>query len=250
MSWNVLLFVTGSVVVLLSFQWEIFRRLKKYSHRLEREQAQSSLENRLYSVLNIPRPLPGMRGWAISPDIGWIYVSHIFENQPRTIVECGSGVSTLLAGYSLKRLGGGKVIALDHDQAFAQTTARHIREHGLEDYAQVIFAPLVPHTDEGQEFLWYDLSHIKMPQIDLLLIDGPPGHLQTRSRYGALPLLKQHLHGKSLLLLDDTQRTDEQEIITRWMNQFPLERQDLKAEKGAVLLSFKPLAQPQTKHQK
>ena len=139
---------------------------------------------------------------------------------------------------------------MDHDKTFADTTARRIQEHGLADYAQVIFAPLITHTHEDLTFLWYDLSRVEIPQIDFLLIDGPPGHFQPLSRYGALPLLQGSLSSQSAILLDDTNRVDEQILISRWLNEFPLEQTILKAEKGAVLLTFKPLSQPETEHEK
>ena len=45
--------------------------------------------------------------------------------------------------------------------------------------------------------------------------------------------------------MDDANRQDEQEISKRWEEEFGLTSQTLPAEKGALLLSFKPSLQPQ-----
>lgn len=244
MNWLVVFLILLATTLVVGVQTQVFLRLRRYARRLEREATQQAKELLLYQTLQIHHPLPPMRGWAISPDIGWIYVSQIFEMKPRVVMECGSGVSTLLAGYSLKRLGGGKVIALEHDEAFAKQTVEQIRLHGLEDYAQVLFAPLVSHTVGGQSFVWYDLTSVPRPlQVDLLLVDGPPSHLQPQSRYPALPLLQPFLQPQSRILMDDTNRQDEQDISKRWEEEFGLVSQMLLAEKGAVLLSPKSISE-------
>lgn len=245
MNWLVVSLILLVAILVVGVQTQIFLRLRRYARRLERETTQQTKELLLYQTLDIRRPLPPMRGWAISPDIGWIYVSKIFEMKPQTIVECGSGVSTLLAAYSIKQLGNGRVIALEHDESFARQTTQHLQAHGLQDYGQVVHAPLVPHTLGDVSFVWYDLTMTQLPeQIDLLLVDGPPGTLQKQSRYPALPLLQSHLHPKSWILMDDANRQDEQEICKRWEKEFGLTSQTLPAEKGAVLLIFKPTPQP------
>lgn len=240
MNWLVVFLILLTATLVVGVQTQVFLRLRLYARRLERETTQQTKELLLYQTLDIRLPLPPMRGWAISPDIGWFYVSKIFEMKPQTIVECGSGVSTLLAAYSLKRLGSGQVIALEHDEVFAQQTRQQIRSHGLEDYAQVLSAPLIPHTIKETSFRWYDVTSMHLHQpIDLLLVDGPPGTLQKQSRYPALPLLRSYLHPKSWILMDDANRQDEQEISKRWEEEFGLTSQTLPAEKGALLLTFK-----------
>lgn len=250
MNWFIVFLILLATTLVVGVQTQIFLRLRRYVRRLERETTQQTKELLVYQALDIRHPLPPLRGWAISPDIGWIYVSKIFEMKPKTIVECGSGVSTLLAAYSLKRLGGGKVIALEHDEAFAQQTRQQICSHGLEDYAQVLITPLTNYLIVETSFRWYDITSVDLHQpIDLLLVDGPPGTLQKQSRYPALPLLMSHLHPKSWILMDDANRQDEQEICKRWEEEFELTSQTLSAEKGALLLTFKPAPQPQAQHE-
>lgn len=238
---------TFGTVVLLSFgilmilfvQFEIYRRLGRNYKKLFNELHQSNALQRIYQAINPTRPLPSMRGWAISPDIGWVYISNIFNHKPKTIFECGSGSSTILAAYSLKALGQGKVYALEHEKEFAQKTSDAIRDHGLDNFAEVIFAPLIKQKYGDQEYLWYDKQ--KLPQvdkIDMLFVDGPPGHIQKLSRYPVLLALIKKIEKNCIILMDDTDRPDEKEIIKRWKKEFSLCAKNIRAEKGGVVLSF------------
>jgi hypothetical protein len=49
-------------------------------------------------------PFPSMRGYAITPDFGNILAREIMRKRPRLIVELGSGVSTLICAYYLRKL--------------------------------------------------------------------------------------------------------------------------------------------------
>ena len=55
-------------------------------------------------------------------------------------------------------------------------------------------------------------------EIDLLLVDGPPGYGEgmERSRYPALPALEPRLAPGAMVVLDDASRPGEREIIERW----------------------------------
>jgi hypothetical protein len=56
-------------------------------------QALLTLERRL----GLPEGLPPVRGWAGSPDFLLQVADRILSTKPATIVECGSGVSTIVA---------------------------------------------------------------------------------------------------------------------------------------------------------
>jgi hypothetical protein len=66
------------------------------------------------------------------------------------------------------------------------------------------------------DFDWYSLPLGSMPHtFRLVICDGPPG--TTRGgRYGLLPVMRTRLPKGSLVLLDDTARPEEQELIQRW----------------------------------
>jgi predicted O-methyltransferase YrrM len=58
------------------------------------------------------------------------------------VVECGSGVSSLIIGYALQRNGGGKLWALEHEEWGVRTTTSWLEHHQLANHAEVIHAPL------------------------------------------------------------------------------------------------------------
>jgi hypothetical protein len=74
----------------------------------------------------------------------------------------------------------------------------------------------------------------------LLVIDGPPGYLQRDMRHPALPLLSLYFNANTVVMLDDANRKDEQNILTRWLEEFP--RWDVRIEpttRGMAILSRK-----------
>lgn len=207
--------------------------------KLEQHYRQTEALFSLFHYLDPVLPLPEMRGWAASPDFLKLVMETILTDRPRLVLEASSGVSTLVTAYCLKKLGGGKVIALENGAPFAAKTQDLINRHGLNDWATVIHAPLVTvHLPEGQ-WQWYDLSRlpVAIDHIDLFVVDGPPGFLQPLSRYPALPLIADRLSPRATILLDDGDRPDEREIVQRWQNQWPQWRGELlPLEKGAFVL--------------
>lgn len=189
-------------------------------------------------------PLPPMRGWAISPDFGRLLLRLTLRHQPRAILECGGGTSTLLLAYALERLGQlpqGQIVSLDHEACFAQATRDELDAHGLSSYARVIHAPLKPLSLEGRAWAWYDCGAVPPPPAqgyDLLLIDGPTqhGNPEPMVRYPALPVCYAALAEGALILLDDAARHDEAQAAERWLSSFALEELPTwDTEKGARL---------------
>lgn len=192
----------------------------------------------LYTVIKPDLPLPPARGWAASPDLLKRLTEILLQKQPKLVVEAGSGLSTLITAYCLKRNGKGKVISLEHNAPYAEATRRVIAFHGLQDIATVVHAPLTEVDIDHNKWLWYDLGKVSIDlPIDLLTIDGPPDTTQPLARYPALPLLFGHLDHNATILLDDGIREDERETVARWEKEFPeMTCEYLGLEKGAFIL--------------
>jgi predicted O-methyltransferase YrrM len=198
----------------------------------------------LYHGIKLRAPLLGLRGWAASPDFLAVQAAIIRQEKPKTILELGSGQSTLISAYLLEDIGTGHVYALDDSEKFAEISRETIQQHGLSAYASVIHAPLKVYSIKDENWQWYEIPEI--PQIDLLLVDGPPqfGKDTPMLRYPALPLLADCLAPNALILMDDADREDEQQVAERWLAEFPLEllRYHEKAyadtEKGTKLFRF------------
>ena len=194
------------------------------------------------SVVKPALPLPPMRDMAISPDFAATLVSIVMESRPTTILEFGSGTSTLLCGYCLKHLGGGTVISVNHDQKYADQTMEAVREHGLAAFARVEHAPLRTLSLPAGSWQWYDTAFLaRVPAVDLLIVDGPPRWLQRLARYPALPITIGKLGPAATILIDDARRPDEQEMVGRWVFEFPgFRRFNLDHEKGTIVLRRLP----------
>lgn len=193
----------------------------------------------LFSVLRIRRPLPPMRGYASSPDVLAVLVSEALQSKPRAVVECGSGVSTLLLAYCFERTGSGHVWSLESDAAYAEQTERLLAKHGLESYATILRAALKAVQVEGRKYHWYDTAALeRLPHgIDILYVDGPIGLPGTSARYPAVPLLMPRLSPDALIMMDDYIRVDEKRIGQRWRELLANHvLEEPEAEKGLLVL--------------
>lgn len=167
---------------------------------------------------DVRHPLQPFRGWAISPDFARILMTQILVQKPGVVFELGSGVSTLITGYCLKMNGGGKLISLEHEEKYYQSTLQNIQAHGLREFVSLYYAPLKNYTLEGTVHAWYDLAEVPLDQpVDLLTVDGPPGAIQKESRFPAYPLLQPYLNDNAVILVDDYIREDEKEMVKRWL---------------------------------
>jgi predicted O-methyltransferase YrrM len=178
-------------------------------------------------------------GWAADPLLMRHVVELLAERRPRLVVECGSGSSTVILARCLRRLGGGRLVSLEHDPEFAGRTLEQLRLHGLTDLVTLVTAPLIDRpTPDGHVLRWYAPvyeSALREP-VDLLLVDGPPGAGGPRARYPAVPLLAPHLAPGCVVLLDDGDRPDERAIAETWARELRYGAARLATGRGAWLL--------------
>jgi predicted O-methyltransferase YrrM len=177
----------------------------------------------VYSALRPRVPYPPFGGWTISGDLASRLVELILTNHSRSIIEVGSGFSTLLMAQALELNGGtGYCTALEHDKGWLDKSNSLLAQHGVSHRALVVHAPLVETIIRGEKFQWYDLSNAELPdQIDLMFIDGPPEGTGTLARYPALPLLIERLMPTGIVLMDDAYRPDERSAVDRWKSEYP-----------------------------
>lgn len=131
-----------------------------------------------------------------------------------SVLECGSGLTTLLLGMYAAH----PVVALEENWGWYKRMKAALSWYGL-DNVELIYAPIRSY-DEG--FSWFDIA--RMPDgagpFHLVICDGPvsrPEYLQP-ARYGLVPLLQDRLWDATIML-DDVERSDEQEILRRWCHQ-------------------------------
>jgi predicted O-methyltransferase YrrM len=198
----------------------------------------------LRTELKLDHSLPRTRGWAASPDFLRDLMMHTLARQPRQIVECGSGVSTIVLARCVQLLGEGHVWSLEHDARFAERTREALRRHGLSHRATVYEAPLRELVLPRWTGKWYSQDVLPSAlSIDLLVVDGPPWYVGETPRYPALPMLYPVMGKEAVIYLDDAARPEEELIVKRWLEEFPDFRPMAvpKCEKGCVALVRTPL---------
>jgi hypothetical protein len=197
--------------------------------QVKRSAREALLERRLSRALRRVRQLPegqfpdrellhelqlgwGNDGFAARYD----FLEEVIERAAVTqgpILECGSGLTTLLLGLYAGRRGV-KTWSLEHiPEWHARVTAalRRYRIPGVD----LCLAPL----REYREFDWYDPPLSTLPEnFSLVVCDGPPG--TTRGgRYGLLPVLGARFGADALILMDDADREGETDVLKRWASE-------------------------------
>jgi predicted O-methyltransferase YrrM len=192
---------------------------------------QSEFYSQLLRLLDLSAPIPATRSWAASPDVLLTLLQFAKQSNPKTILDLGSGMSTLVLAKSAP---AAKVISIDNSAEFAQKTQEMLSLHGVSN-AEVRVAPLTAHTS-GVD--WYDLSKIAdLSDIDLLFIDGPPGSKNDRARHPALAECLLKLSHRAIIVIDDAARDGEKDLAQEFAKALPSHRLEfLSHEKGTAVL--------------
>mgnify|MGYP001985135765 CR=1 FL=1 len=216
-----LLYLIVALGLYIYFTIKTKQTQKESDINIDKKYKQLEILTSLYSALEIKTALPETGGWAASPDLLKKITETIFHIRPKIIVEASSGVSSIIAGYCLKKIGGGKVISLEHDILYVEKSRALIRKHNLEAFVKIIHAPLIEHQINNEKWIWYDISSLEdVPPIDIVVVDGPPYYVQELSRYPVIPLLYDKMSDNSILLLDDGVRDEEKAMTEMWKKEF------------------------------
>lgn len=179
-----------------------------------------------------------MRGWSGSPDFLLVVANEILRRQPRCVLECSSGVSSIVIARCLQINGKGHVYSLEHDVGYAEITRKLLADQGLGAWATVLDAPLETHSTRTP---WYDEGAIPadLEPIEALIVDGPPQATAPLGRHPALPRLINRMAPNAIVIMDDANRDDENTIITRWKSDYPIvSDQRPICEKGCSILQL------------
>lgn len=132
---------------------------------------------------------------------------------PGPILECGSGLSTLLVGEIATRRNLSHWV-LEHDSAWAVRVQQYLKQYDL----SAVNVSVRPLRSYG-EFSWYDPPLESMPtDFSMVICDGPPSDTPG-GRYGLVPVLAHRLRSDCVILLDDAQRHEECVIAGRWQKE-------------------------------
>lgn len=193
-------------------------RLRTIDARTRHMHAASSAWSFYESAL-AGRPLY-LTDYSLEPESGLWLLEAITRKRPVTLLEFGSGASTLAAAASFRRLGSGRIIAIEEDAGWKERVEVLVRLNGLSDYAEIHHCPLGPATS-ATDIPWYSMDGVSIPEtIDLVLVDGPAGGRHPTIRQPALPFVWDRLAVGGELLLDDGAREGEQAIVKAWQERF------------------------------
>ncbi len=175
----------------------------------------------LLSRLDLRRGVPYTPNWSADGDFIEIIVDACLRFKPGLILECSSGLTTLMLARCCQINAGGRVVSLEDGLQYADNTRDYIGLYGLGGYASVIHAPLRELAVDGALYNWYATDAIPETRIEMLVIDGPSGFIQKHSRYPALPVCMPQLASGCSVYLDDAARPDEREIVALWQARYP-----------------------------
>lgn len=137
------------------------------------------------------------------------------------VLECGTGVSTLVEGVLAEKYGF-DVYCLEQDSQWAAVVRRQLLAHRL-TRVTIIDAPLVRYGD----YVWYDVSAAKLPnKFSAVICDGPfvdrswGDEIFANWRYGVLSYFRQSGSTYQALLLDDCNDRRAANVLARWKTEF------------------------------
>lgn len=167
----------------------------------------------------------GNEGWSADED----YLARVLTEAATAkgaIVECGSGLSTLLLA-SVARNTGSHIHSLEHNALWRARVMTTLAQHGLTEYSTVHYTPL---RNYG-EFDWYTVPASLPRGISLVICDGPPSTTEG-GRHGVLPMLRPLMASTCTLLMDDANRDSEMDIMARWEREYGARSEEYETEKG------------------
>jgi hypothetical protein len=129
---------------------------------------------------------------------------------PGPVLECGSGLTTVLVGLLAGRRGV-ETWSLEHHPQWHERVAAALEKHRVPN-VRVCLSPL--RNYEG--FNWYGPPLDRMPeQFGLVVCDGPPD-IEGGGRYGLMPVMGPRLPPGALILFDDAREAGQDEVLRRW----------------------------------
>lgn len=195
----------------------------------------------LLHFLRLTAPFPVTDSYAASPDLLLYLANMITMTRPALVVECGSGVSTLVMARTAQlQSRTTRIVSLEHEPQYADRTRELLELHDVQAFAEVRYVPLRPTSLPGHETPWYASDQTAdLNGISLLLVDGPPTTTGPSARYPAVPILHDRLSECAIVLLDDAGRKDEAGVAERWQSEQlrDFERADLEMSRGLAQFS-------------
>lgn len=149
--------------------------------------------------------------WSISSRLAEKLYRTCEKRKPKTILDVGSGLSTMVLALYAGRTPGTKLISLEHDPKWYSETKSALASAGLLDAVDLRLVSLKGYAD----CTWYDFDPSAFGgPIDLVFVDGPPEAVSGRE--GALLRTDPFLKEGSVLWMHDGKRVKERAAVDLW----------------------------------
>jgi hypothetical protein len=193
---------------------------RKRQLRAHVRQLQANAEARLpvsEKTLSACRKAWGNEAW--SADLSFVKeVASHSENSAMNFLDCGSGLSTVVAGV-LTSANGGHIWSLEQDGSWANYMSDLLAFLDVQNVT-LIHAPL----REFEDFVWYDVRSDDLPEsFQTIFVDGPAVLPESCSdpfysnwRAGVVPVLKSMNKPFEEIVLDDASDHRCEQLMRTW----------------------------------
>lgn len=157
-------------------------------------------------------------GWSLGEQAYRAIQKDLVRHDARTIVEFGSGTSTLRLSRDFP---GATVLSLESEPQFCDETRSQLSEVGGGAWVEVALRPIVWQRHSLGFFRSYQPGSFPT-DVDAVLIDGPP-ITTRRGREACLYQVFRYARIGARIYLDDYCRQAEQQVVRNWLRAYPRE---------------------------
>ena len=191
------------------------RALAKFVRTLQREVQSGAINPAL--LANI-RTAWGNEAFSVDQSFLAEVAARCLRNRGN-LLDCGSGLSTIVAG-TIAEVCGGHVWSLEQDRSWYESMRRVLRDLKLTMSVTLWHAPLRVYGD----FVWFDIQLRSLPpEFTYVFCDGPavfptewPDELHGNWRMGVVPVLQTRGVRFGEILLDDAEDERCPRVRDRW----------------------------------
>jgi predicted O-methyltransferase YrrM len=174
--------------------------------------------NSAISLLRIPVKTPiYFMGHTVAPDFVQIVNEIIRRNTIESILELGSGLSTILLSAFIKENGlKCDILSLENSEDWVRLIKNEV-DKNINGYTniniEVVYAPLKKYSNLKDEY--YTIESIpKDKKYDLIVIDGPSKAVQ---RQYSFQMLNKFIKTKTIFIFDDGDLKPIPQSIKKWI---------------------------------
>jgi predicted O-methyltransferase YrrM len=171
---------------------------------------------------------------ALRPSAVRVCLNEITIHERKSVIEFGSGISTLMIANHLSH-NGGTIVSVENNLEWKRKVQGYLQELNIDQsVCKVVHCPLIANDGYGDK-QWYDAKqlqkNIEQRKFDIVIVDGPKACTEStsRARYPALPFITDQLKEDFCIFIDDVKRQGERRVAQKWAEKFNL---TLKANIG------------------